>query len=51
MSIRIEKGIAYVDTVNEAFEAADTPGVTAVEIQDNMERIKMNKLIKGLSRL
>jgi len=48
MSIRVEDNIAYVDTVAEALQVCDAPDIDDVVIEDNAERIKMQRLIKGL---
>lgn len=41
-------GTIEVATAKEAFEVCDWSGVTDVVITDNMERIKMQKIIRGL---
>ncbi|QPX62621.1 hypothetical protein SEA_WOLLYPOG_72 [Arthrobacter phage Wollypog] len=47
MTIRIDGEVAHVDTVAEAFEVADMPGLKDVIITDNMERLKLHRLLKG----
>lgn len=46
--IRVEDGTAYVQTVRQALEVCDWPGVEFVVIEDNMERIKFNRISKVL---
>lgn len=41
-------GTIEVKTASEAFEACDWDDITNVVITDNMERIRMQKLIRGL---
>jgi hypothetical protein len=48
MATRIEGTTAYVDSIVEAFEACELPGVKDVVIEDNAERLKMQRLMKGL---
>ena len=48
MSIRIEGSTAYVSTVDEAFAVIDNPDVEDYVIEDNMERIKMLRLLKAM---
>lgn len=43
-----EDGCVEVATAREAFEVCDFPGITDVVITDNMERLKIQKLMKGL---
>lgn len=47
-ALDFNEGCVEVLTVKEALEACDLPGVTDVVITDNMERIKMQKLMRGL---
>jgi len=47
VSIRIEGRTAYVGTVSEAFDASDLAGVDDVVIEDNAERLKMQRLLRG----
>ena len=47
MSIRVEGKTAYVSTVAEAFSATDLEGVDDVVIEDNAERLNMQRLLKG----
>ena len=41
-------GVIEVKTAAEALEVCDWDGITDVVITDNMERIKMQKLMRGL---
>lgn len=41
-------GVIEVKTAKEALEVCDWDGYTDVVITDNMERIKMQKLMRGL---
>jgi len=43
-----EDGCIEVKTAAEALEVCDWDGVTDVVITDNMERIRMQKLMRGL---
>jgi len=45
--MRIEGRTAYVQTVAEAFKATDLAGIDDVVIENNAERIKMQRLLKG----
>ena len=44
---RIEGKTAYVSTVKEALDASFLEGVDDVVIEDNIERLKMERLLKG----
>jgi hypothetical protein len=44
----VENGAIEVKTASEALEVCTWDGVTDVVITDNAERIKMQKLIRGL---
>lgn len=44
---RIEGRTAYVSTASEALDAAFLEGVDDVVIEDNTERLKMERLLKG----
>ena len=46
---RVEGRTAYVQTAKDALEVCDWDGLDDVVIEDNMERIKMQKLMKGFS--
>jgi len=48
MTIRIEGTTAYVGTFNEAFAVIDNPEVEDFVIEDNAERIKMQRLLKAM---
>lgn len=48
MSARIEGRTAYVSTVAEALDASFLDGVDDVVIEDNAERLKMQRLMKAL---
>lgn len=45
---RIEGRTAYVQTVAEAFAASDLPNIDDVVIEDNMERIRMQKILRAM---
>jgi hypothetical protein len=47
MNVRIEGKTAYVQTAADALEASWLEGVDDVVIEDNMERIKLQRLLKG----
>lgn len=47
MTIRIDGNVAHVDTVGEAFQICETPGIDDVIIEDNIERLKLQRLLKG----
>jgi len=49
MTIRVQGRTAYVSTVTEALDASFLDGVEDVVIEDNNERLKMQKLLKGFS--
>jgi hypothetical protein len=48
--IRVEGVKAYVANMREAFQACDIPGVQSVVIEDNLERIKLEKIMHGFDR-
>lgn len=48
-AIRIEGGTAYVRTAAEAMQVCDHPGIESVVIEDNTERIKMQRMMRGLT--
>ena len=43
-----DNGTVYVKTVAEALDVCTADGITDVVIEDNAERIKMQKLMRGL---
>lgn len=47
-ALAFERGVIEVLTGAEALEVCDWDGVTDVVITDNMERIRMQKLMRGL---
>lgn len=47
MNIRVEGRTAYVATVADAFAASDLAGIDDVVIENNAERLKMQRLLKG----
>lgn len=49
-AIRVEGGTAYVQTAAEAMQVCDHPGIESVVIEDNAERIKMQRMMRGLTR-
>ncbi|WP_157412743.1 hypothetical protein [Arthrobacter woluwensis] len=46
--IQIENGTATVNTIAEAFEALNDRTVTDVVVKDGEERIKLERLLKGM---
>lgn len=48
--IRVEGRTAYASTVSEALDAAFLEGVDDVVIEDNAERLKMERLLKGFAK-
>lgn len=45
---RMDETTAYVRTASEALEVCDAPGVDFVVVEDNAERIKLQRTIKAL---
>jgi hypothetical protein len=50
MSTRVEGRTAYVSTASEALDASFLDGIDDVVIEDNAERLKMERLLKGFAR-
>lgn len=46
--VRYEGRTAYVQTARQAMHVSDRPGVSYVVIEDNAERIKLNRLVKAI---
>lgn len=50
MSIEVSAaGVATVDSMAEALEICDAPNVTSIVIRDNLERIKLEKILRGFN--
>lgn len=47
--VRIDNGTAYVQTVQQALEVCDQPGVDDVVIEDPDERIKLARILRGFN--
>ena len=48
--IRYVGNTAYVQTLSQALAVSDEPNVAFVVIEDNAERIKLNRLTKALKQ-
>lgn len=46
--VRYVGNTAYVQTARQAMHVADEPNVSYVVIEDNAERIKLNRLVKAI---